>query len=78
MNTDNIVKDESDKLYFVSFCMEQYKKHIVATGDTVIKLFDQYGVIDYLSEYYDVLHTQSARWLMEEIDNFIKERKEHQ
>ena len=71
----NISPLESDKLYFVSFCIEQYKKHIAATGDAVLELFDKYGITDYLYEYYDVLHTQGVKWLLEEIDNLIAERK---
>lgn len=77
MSTETIKKEETAKLYFISFCMEQYKKHISATGSTVMELFEQYDLIDYLQTYYDVLHTQSDQWLMEEIDNLIKERQNH-
>lgn len=74
MSTE-VIKKETDKLFFISFCMEQYKKHISVTGDTVMGLFEQYAIISYLHDYYDVLHTQSAQWLMEEIDNLIKEKQ---
>ena len=29
-----------------------------------------------LAEHFEVLHTQSRQWIIEEIDEFIKERKE--
>ena len=34
----------------------------------------RFGVLDYLEENYEVLHTQSRQWLMEEIDDFIEKR----
>lgn len=70
-----MTKKELDTLFFVSFCMEQYKKHIETTGGSVADLFDRYGVVDYLYENYEVLHTQGSQWLMVEIDEFIKERR---
>lgn len=35
----------------------------------------KYGVLDYLSEHFEVLHTQSRQWLLEDIDEFIETRK---
>ena len=40
-----------------------------------MKLFDQNGVTDYLVENFDVLHTQGAQWLMQEIDDYIKNKQ---
>ncbi len=45
------------------------------TGEQVLELFAKYGLVDYLSKYYDVLHTQGRQWLIEEIDEFIEIRK---
>ena len=39
-------------------------------------LLDEYKVLDYLSEHYDILHTQSYQWILEDIDEFIRSRKE--
>lgn len=75
MNNANIRNEEVEKSYFVSFCIEQYKKHLGIAGDKVLDLFDQYGVIDYLHDNYDILHTQGRQWLIEEIDNFIAVRQ---
>lgn len=36
---------------------------------------DKYGVLEYLQEHFEVLHTQSAAWLVEEIDEFIAVRQ---
>ncbi len=64
--------------YFISFCIEQYKNAHGLTGEEAMKLLDKYKVLDYLSEHYEVLHTQSHQWLLEDIDEFINIRKEKQ
>ena len=64
-------KRDADILYFVSFFIEQYKMHKGLSGSETIKLFDQKGVTSYLADHFDVLHTQSAQWLMQEIDEYI-------
>ena len=69
-------KRTQDIAYFVSFCIEQYKSAKGLTGAEAMHLLDQYGVLDYLSEHYEILHTQSRQWLLEDIDEFIKLRKE--
>lgn len=43
--------------------------------DEVISIFSEYGVLDYLKEYFDVLHTQSRQWLVADIEDFINDRK---
>ena len=71
-----MVKKELDIAYFISFCIEQYKVHISANGNEVMDLFDKYGVTEYLSDTFEILHTQSRQWLLEEIDDFIQQKKE--
>ena len=63
-------KRDADILYFVSFCIEQYKMHKGLSGSETMKLFDRKGVTSYLADHFDVLHTQSAHWLMQEIDEY--------
>ncbi|WP_425286611.1 DUF3791 domain-containing protein [Bacteroides maternus] len=41
-------------LYFI-----QYKVHVPANGNEVMDLFDKYGVTEYLSDNFEILHTQS-------------------
>ena len=62
--------------YFVSFCIEQYKNAKNLTGAEAMLQLDRYKVLDYLSEHYEVLHTQSRQWILEDIDEFIKLRKD--
>ena len=39
-------KEGSDILYFVSFCLEQYKMQKGLSGSEALKLFDKNGVTD--------------------------------
>jgi len=67
--------DQQDRAVFVSFCIEQYAKAKNMTTDDVVNLFEQYGITEHFCEFYDVLHTQGHNWLIEEIDEMIKNRK---
>jgi len=69
-------KKKQDIAYFVSFCIEQYKNEKHLTSIEAIELLDRYRVLDYLSDHYETLHTQSRQWILEDIDDFIKLRKE--
>ncbi len=64
-------QSEIEKSYFVSFCIEQYKTAKNIDGVEAASLFFDSGVADYLANNYEVLHTQSRQWLMEEIDNLL-------
>ena len=68
-------KKRQDVAYFVSFCIEQYKNEKHLNGADAMRQLDKYKVLDYLSEHYDILHTQSRQWIMEDIEEFIKLRK---
>lgn len=61
--------------YFLSFCIEQYKQAHNLTGEQAMQVLDRYGVLDYLEEHYGVIHTQGARWILEDMDEFIENRK---
>ena len=68
-------KEEKDIALFVAFCIEEYGAAKGMSGEQVLDLFSKYGLVDYLSEFYDVLHTQGRQWLIEEIDEYIEIRK---
>ena len=68
-------KKQRDISYFVSFCVEHYKHAKQLTGGEAVALLDRYGVLDYLAENYEILHTQSHQWILEDIDEFIHIRQ---
>ena len=69
-------KEEKNIALFVAFCIEEYGAAKGMSGEQVLDLFSKYGLVDYLSEFYDVLHTQSCEPLIDEIDEYIEIRKE--
>lgn len=61
-----------DIAYFIAFCVELYKNAHNLSGAEASNVFSEYGVMEYLSENYDVLHTQSPGWILNEIEDYIK------
>ena len=78
--TDNVMADNKnqDVAYFLSFCIEQYKNEKGLSGYAAMELFSRYNVLDYLAEHFDVLHTQNSRWILEDIDEFIRTRQSNE
>ena len=68
-------KNLKDTTYFISFCIEQYMNAKGINEDEVIATFSEYGVCDYLKDYFEVLHTQSRQWIVADIEEFINNRK---
>ena len=71
-------RKELDIAYFLSFCIEQYKVKQGLSGEDTMNLFEKYNVLSYLSDNFEVLHTQGRQWLMEEIEDYITKRKEEE
>ncbi|MGL4944063.1 MAG: DUF3791 domain-containing protein [Thermoguttaceae bacterium] len=66
---------EDNVLEFVAFCIENYKVKNGVSGGDAKRLFDTYGVVDYLVRGYDVLHTQGKDYIIVDIEEFIENRK---
>lgn len=69
--------DESVSM-FITFAIEQYKNAKGITGEEAAAILTNSGVLSHLEEYYDVLHTQSAQWLIHEIERMIINNKSSQ
>jgi hypothetical protein len=61
--------DEATK--FLVLAIEGYKLEKNMHGKDVVALFDKHGVIDYILEFHNVLHTQGIKALVCDIDDFI-------
>ena len=68
-------KQNIDRAYFISFCIEQYKLAKGLTGEESMRELNRYGVLEYLEEHFEVLHTQSRQWLLADIEEFKKKKK---
>ena len=65
----------SDTAHFKVFCLERYKSEHHMKGNEVFRLFKEYGVLDYLTSFYDVLHSFGDKYLVSDIDSFIAARR---
>ena len=72
----NMSKQEIDKSYFLTFCIEQFKQSRGITGAEASEIIFSSGIAEYLTDNYEVLHTQSRQWLMEEIEERLKEQEQ--
>lgn len=61
---------------FILFCIEYYKMENKLSGKEVYDIFKKYGVLEYLEEGYEMLHTQGEKWIVNDIKEFIKNKKE--
>ena len=69
-------KKRQDIAFFLAFCVEQYMNERRLSHEEAMSLFTEFDVLDYLAEHFEILHTQSRQWIIEDIDEYIKERKE--
>jgi hypothetical protein len=59
---------------FQLFCLENYRFSKGISGEIALRNFRQYQVFEYISESYDVLHTQSKIFIVSDINDFIERR----
>jgi hypothetical protein len=64
-----------DKLLaFKVFCLENYKTVHNLTGKAALDIFQKYQVFDYITSYYDVLHSNGRLFIISDIDDYIAHR----
>jgi len=67
--------DYDSKIYkFIIFCLEHYRYFRHTTAMDALSTFRKAGVFEYLTDGYDVLHTQSKDYIVRDIDEFILNR----
>ena len=76
MANDTIHTNGTKQTYFLAFCIEQYKAAKNLDGAAVARLFAQKGLDNYLLKNYQVLHTQSHQWLVQDIDQYLKQHQD--
>jgi hypothetical protein len=70
----DLLKQRKTTLFFI-FCIEGYKNFSGQPAEMVLTTFTTEKVFDFLSENFDVLHTQDKSYIMETIDDFLKNKK---
>lgn len=56
---------------FLSFCIEQYAHQKGIDGKEAMTLLLKSDALKYLQDNYEILHTQSPQWIVEEINEYL-------
>ena len=73
---NNSVDFSAQKAQFVIFCIECYARKHRQSGLEVFVLFKEKRVLAFLRNHSEVLHTQGDAYILEEIELFLKNRKQ--
>lgn len=60
---------------FTVFCIEGYKQTHKLTGKETVDIFVRYNVFEYITSFYDILHSNGQEYIIEDIDGYIKSRE---
>ncbi len=69
-------KDNPKTLLFKMFCLENYRTKEKLPAKDVLHLFSEYGVLDFLEETFEMLHTQEKEYILDSISAYIENKKE--
>ena len=72
---ENVVTHDEKVAEFLSFCIEVYKNMLSVSGSKVAEYFEEMGLLDFLLENYDVLHTLGRKQLLGEMERFLEKRE---
>lgn len=70
------MKDMDKKvLEFVTFCIGQLSDRLKLTPEEIYRRLKTSGILyDYIVPSYDVLHTFSSRYLVDDLTDFMREK----
>lgn len=67
--------EQTKKAEFAAFSIESYKQKLgEVSGTKVADFFSEYGLLDFLLENYDLLHTLGKEQLLAEMERYLKKR----
>ena len=66
----------SKEAKFLIYCMERYRHFEGLSGSEVAELFEKYGIYDYITKYFEALHTMGDDYIIQDIDDYINSIKE--
>lgn len=62
-------------LEFVTYCISKLAQHLNLSQRAVYDILKRSGILyEYIVPSYDVLHTFSSRYLMEDLTDYMKEK----
>lgn len=60
---------------FYIYSLERYRFIKGLTGAEAASLFEENDIYGYISQYFEVLHTMSDQLIVQDIDEYIADRK---
>lgn len=60
---------------FLIYCIERYRYAKGLSGAEVTNLFEKYGIFEYITTYFESLHTMSDNYIVQDIDGYIEKSK---
>ena len=60
---------------FLIYCIERYRQIKGLTGPEAIALFNQYGIMEFVRQFFELLHINGDEYIVKEIDDYIAEQK---
>ena len=60
---------------FLIYCIERYRQIKGLTGAEAVVLFNEYGIMEFVRKFFDLLHINSDECIVKEIDDYIAEQK---
>lgn len=67
----SIAANNDAMAYFLSFCIELYKNAHAISGEEASRVLAASGAMEFLASNYEVIHTQSPQWILEEIEEYL-------
>lgn len=59
---------------FLIYCIEIYKNAKKLNGKEVTELFEKYDVLNYITTFFEALHTTGDQYIIEDIDGYIESK----
>ena len=63
--------ESEDLAFWLSWCIEEYAAEMEKSNVDVARLFEKNGVLRYLSENAEILHTQGRNYILRDIGDFL-------
>lgn len=60
---------------FIIYCIERYRQIKGMSGTEVVDLFSEYGIFDFIRQFFDLLHINGDACIVQDIDDYIAEQK---
>ena len=54
----------SKEAKFLVYCIERYRHFKGLSGSEVAELFEKYGIYDYITKYFEALHTMGDDYII--------------